>query len=235
MFICINSGDGDFYRMVLQTTQLIERFVIEMRMPTIIALDDCPPKRNWVGLYCSSHNEISIDKDYWCKNKNENGIKRVIHTLCHEIGHAVHFVYLADKAQYLERAHRGSRSYHCNLNSKESFAECFADYCFAVFENDTGKIAKSKRLSKMGRILKNIIVNGYEVLVRSDCGLFMRKNGSLAQNRNSRYSDAIVEGKNKLINPFADKLRQGFYENLLNCRISILCKTTILSHKQSAV
>ena len=205
--------------MVSQTLELIERFVIEIKVPVYIDINGDHTK-SWAGLYVNRKNLIYIDKDYWLTNKNEVGIKRVIHTLCHEVGHAVHFIYLANKPQYLERAYKGNRRYHCNLNSKESFAECFADYCFAIFEDKKDVIAKSKRLSKMGRILKTIINNGYKVLITNSSGEYATTDSTWFQYRNGHFNDYIVQKKElTLQNPFTNKMKQGFLENLINCRI----------------
>lgn len=75
-------------------------------------------------------------------------------TLLHEIGHSIHYHYFGYRPQYLRRKHKGDIRYYCNSNQKESFAECFKDYCNAVYKGKQKKIEKSERLSKMNRILK---------------------------------------------------------------------------------
>lgn len=82
--------------------------------------------------------------------------KQIYSTIFHEIGHAVHFKYLDYRPQYLPRKHHGDRDYYCNTNQKESFAQCFADYCIARKKGKLSKIGKSKRLNKMDKIINEL-------------------------------------------------------------------------------
>ena len=104
-----------------------------------------------VGYYMPMQNMIYISPALFMLSK-----KQIYSTIFHEIGHAIHFVYLDYRPQYLPRKHHGDRDYYCNTNQKESFAQCFADYCLAVKKKKSSKIEKSRRLSKMDKILENL-------------------------------------------------------------------------------
>jgi len=218
MIVCISNGDGDFFRMVAQTADLVERLVLDLKFQVTVDLCD-EHKGSWIGLYKRNQNYIHIDRNHWNKCKNKAGIKMVMHTLCHEIGHAVHFNYLAYKPQYLARKYKGSRTYHCNKDSTESFAECFADYCMAVFEEKYDKIANSKRLSKMGRIINDIINGGYEVKTTVCYGEYVIKENNYRLFLATSSDGTICCGKDKLINPFVDKLKEAKVKELSSYRI----------------
>ncbi len=84
------------------------------------------------------------------------GKKRACKVVLHEIGHYIHYRYLGFKPMYISRKKKGDPSLYCNSSQKESFAECFADYAYALYKGKLGKIKSSKRLSKMERIIKSL-------------------------------------------------------------------------------
>ena len=84
------------------------------------------------------------------------GKKRACKVVLHEIGHYIHYRYLGFKPMYIRRKKKGNPSLYCNSSQKESFAECFADYAYALYKGKLGKIKSSKRLSKMERIIKSL-------------------------------------------------------------------------------
>lgn len=105
---------------------------------------------NIMGLYNSKNNTIYINPYLF-----QLSDKEIYKVIFHEIGHSIHFNYLDYIPQYLPRKHHGDMSYYCNSNQKESFAECFADYMWKLYNNKMNKIIHNKRLAKMHKILMN--------------------------------------------------------------------------------
>lgn len=112
-------------------------------------------KSYYTGLYFKKDDKIYIRPGF-LKNADE---KAILMTILHEIGHSVHWHYFKYKAQHLPRKKHNSPYLYCNSSQKESFAECFADYVYALEEKKTKKIEKSKRLSKMRKLLKPYLQN----------------------------------------------------------------------------
>ena len=106
---------------------------------------------NIMGLFYPTTNKIAINPMVFLLSKKQR--EKVV---LHEIGHYIHKKYFNFSAQYLPRKKRGDSSLYCNSSQMESFAECFADYIYAFNDNKFEKIEKSKRLSKMERLLKSV-------------------------------------------------------------------------------
>lgn len=103
---------------------------------------------NIMGLYFRSINQIYLNPMLFQLSK-----KIIYKTIFHEIGHSIHWNYFQYQPQYLPRKYHGNTAYYCNSNQKESFAECFADYIWCVYQKKLKKIEKSRRLTKMQKLL----------------------------------------------------------------------------------
>lgn len=170
MYIIIPK-EGTFRKLVAYTYKLINTMVIPIAFPTIVDLEKLSP--NFAGEYRRRSNMILIDEGYWLRNKNDAKFECVVHTLCHEIGHAVHFNYLSNVVQYLPRKDPDRLWEHYNKNGSENFAECFADYCEAIFNGEEESIVNSKRLTKMKAILEQIESGGCRVVSFNENGEYL--------------------------------------------------------------
>lgn len=120
-----------------------------------ICMKDAPEGTYYTGLYCKS-DKIYIRPGFLKKGDEQE----ILMTILHEIGHSVHWHYFKYKAQYLPRKRHNNPYLYCNSNQKESFAECFADYAYALEKGKAKKIEKSRRLSKMRKLLRPYLQDG---------------------------------------------------------------------------
>lgn len=120
----------------------------EIRIETTLAMKKNP---EIAGEYYPGSQVIFIRKSIATL-----GEKKACKVILHEIGHYLHHVYFQWKPMYIRRKKRGDRSYYCNSSHLESFAECFADYAWALYRGKNKKIEAFKRLSKMKSILDKI-------------------------------------------------------------------------------
>lgn len=214
------SNDGSLNRTAENTYKLIENLIIPINFPLIVDFErpeHHEKKYIWVGLYDGLKNIIYIDKAYWLSKLDNESIKEAIHLLCHEIGHAIHFNYLANKPQYLRRKDPNITWLHYNKNGAENFAECFADYCMAVFEGRLDEILDSKRLSRMQEILKDIKSNACQVVTYNDSGSFYMDNHSW---RRSNLMTNISYISRDVTYPFTEHLKTIRKDTILKSHIS---------------
>lgn len=218
------SNDSMFRKLTAYTYKLVDKMVIPIVFPIIVDINKLDNPK-WVGEFLGRLNTINICGEYWAKKKDKAEFSHVIHTLCHEIGHAVHYNYLAYVPQYLPRKDPKLTWAHYNKDGSENFAECFADYCIAVFEGEEAIIINSGRLNKMRGLLEKIKESGCKIVTINEGGEFQidrrtnrrsinkNRNTNLERNINYPYAQALQEVYKKDIveGPINDIIIEGEY------------------------
>lgn len=206
------SDDYAFKKMTAYTYKLVDKTIIPIVFPIIVDLKklDNP---HWIGEYSRRFNMICVSSEYWMKKKDEADLQKVVHTLCHEIGHAVHFNYLAYVPQYLPRKNPRATWAHYNKDGSENFAECFADYCIAIFEGAEERIANSSRLNKMRVLLEKIKESGCKTRIINYDGEFQIDKRINRQYIN-QYSSTNIE--HNVSYPYAQTLEAVYKKEIID-------------------
>lgn len=206
------SNDSMFRKLTNYTYKLVDKLIIPILFPIIVDLKklDNP---YWAGEFSGRYNAIYISDDYWLRNNTDAKLKGVIHTLCHEIGHAIYFNYLANKPQYLPRKDPNWLWAHYNKNGNENFAECFADYCMATFDGEKERISNSKRLDKMRAILEKVKIEGCKIVTINEAGEFYVDKQTTRKSIN-RLRNIYVE--RNVSYPYAQLLQDEYIKEIVN-------------------